>query len=236
MLHHRAGATAMLLLLIPSASLAQTDTQVWANFTFDWVKSHRVTIAINAEPKVLVSVPAGDPGWATLDVTPSLEYSRGQWFDIVGELCAGRTKQTDDLDSTEVTPRIGFRLHVLSNLRGDRLKERQPKRRLVIRDLMRIEWRNLYYSTDKPDSSTVRFRNRLEMLWPINRQRMTDNGASYSITDWEWFVPIGDPSERFANKQRIRAGLGYRAESRLALRGEIRLEPVAQHDRGTLYQ
>jgi hypothetical protein len=37
--HHRAGATAVWLLLMPCAPLAQTSTQVWANVTFDWVKS-----------------------------------------------------------------------------------------------------------------------------------------------------------------------------------------------------
>src|SRR4051794_5091592 len=123
--HHRAGATAVLLLLIPCACFAQTDTQLWTNFTFQWAKTHR-TIGLDAEPKVLLSAPAGDPGWATVDVTPSLEYRRGQWFDLITEMLVGRTKQTDDLDSTEITPRIGFRLHLLSNLRQDILKERQP--------------------------------------------------------------------------------------------------------------
>ena len=39
---------------------------------------------------------------------------------------------------------------------------------------------------------------------------MTDDGARYLSADWEWFVPLGDPTERFANRQRIRAGLGVR--------------------------
>jgi hypothetical protein len=207
---YRAGTTAVLLLLMPCAPVAQVDTQVWANFTFDWVKSHRTTIGVNAEPKVLVSAPAGDPGWATFDVTPSLEYSRGEWFDMVGEMLVGRTRQTDGLDSTELTPRIGFRLHLLSNLRHEIVKERRPRRRLVLRDLLRLEWRNLHYSTDDPDSSTVRLRNRFETLWPINRLRVTDNGASYLAADWEWFIPLDDPAERFANRQRVRAGIGYR--------------------------
>jgi hypothetical protein len=30
------------------------------------------------------------------------------------------------------------------------------------------------------------------------------------MADWEWFVPLDDPSERFANRQRIRTGFGYR--------------------------
>jgi hypothetical protein len=30
------------------------------------------------------------------------------------------------------------------------------------------------------------------------------------MTDWEWFIPLGERDERFANRQRIRAGIGYR--------------------------
>ena len=201
---------AVVVLLLPCAAEAQADTQLWTEFKFNWIKSRELTLGVDAEPKVLIWAPAGDPGWATLDVTPSLEYSRGEWFDMVGEVLVGRTRQTDDLDSTEVTPRIGFRLHVLSNLREELVKEKRPKRRLVIRDFVRLEWRNLYYSTDKPSSSTARLRNRIETLWPVNKQRITDNGASYLMADWEWFIPVDDPAERYANRQRIRTGMGYR--------------------------
>jgi hypothetical protein len=31
-----------------------------------------------------------------------------------------------------------------------------------------------------------------------------------TLTDWEWFIPISDPEERFASRQRIRAGFTYR--------------------------
>ena len=211
---HRAlsvvGASIALVLLSTLPVHAQPDFQLWANFKFEWDKSHQTTIAVDAEPKVLVWAPAGDPGWATLDVTPSIEYKRGPWFDAIGEFLVGRTKQTDDLDSTELTPRIGFRLHLLSNLRDDLHKERQPRRRLVLRDLLRFEYRNLTYSTDKPDSHTVRFRNRIETLWPVNRHKITDDGAAYLMADWEFFIPLDDPSERYANRQRIRGGVGYR--------------------------
>jgi len=204
-----AGA-AIALLLIPRTAHAQGDVQLWTAFKFDWNTSHRTTIGVEAEPKVLVSAPSGDPWWATLDVTPTIEYRRGRWFDSVGELLVGRTRQTDDLNSTEVTPRIGFRLHLLSNLRDQIGRERLPRRRLVLRDLLRLEYRNLYYSTDDPDSHTVRLRNRLETLWPINRHKITDDGATYVSADWEWFIPMDDPSERYASRQRIRAGVGYR--------------------------
>jgi hypothetical protein len=206
-----AGGALAALLLLPCAAQAQTDTQLWANFTLDWITSHRITIGVDVEPKVLVSkAHDDDPDWSTLDVTPSLEYNHGGWLDVVGEMLVGRTEQSDDLNSTEVTPRIGLRLHLLSNLRQEIVKERRPKRRLVLRNLARVEWRNLYYSTDKPDSSTVRFRTRFETLWPINRGKITDDGATYVNADWEWFIPVDEPAERFASRQRIRAGLGYR--------------------------
>jgi hypothetical protein len=194
----------------PRDGRAQASTQFWTNFAFDWAGSHHVTVGLNAEPKLLLSAPSGEPGWTAFDVTPSLEYAHGAWLDVLGEVLVGRTHQTDDLDSTELTPRIGLRLHLLSSLRRELVRERRPRRRLVLRDLLRVEWRNLSYSTDKPDSSTVRLRNRFESLWPINRPRISDNGASYLAADWEWFIPLDDPDERFANRQRIRAGIGYR--------------------------
>src|SRR5262249_14785273 len=113
-------------------------------------------------------------------------------------------------DSVEITPRLGFRLHLLSNIVDDVIKERRPRHRLVLRNLARVEWRNLYYSDDTPQSSTVRYRERIEMQFPLNRARVTDDGALYVPADAEWFWTQHDPPERFANKQRVRVGLGYR--------------------------
>ena len=80
-----------------------------------------------------------------------------------------------------------------------------------MRDLLRVESRNLIYSgAGSGSDSSVRFRNRLEFLVPLNRQRLQENGAAYLLADWEWFVPLNEPEERFANRQRIRTGLGYR--------------------------
>jgi hypothetical protein len=119
--------------------------------------------------------------------------------------------QTDDLDSTEVTPRLGVRFHLFSRAQRFRLVEQAPRRRVVVRDLVRVESRNFfYYGGHTGSDSTVRFRNRLEFFWPLNTDRLTDDGARYLLTDWEWFIPLDDPEERFANRQRIRAGIGWR--------------------------
>jgi hypothetical protein len=193
-----------------SPAQGQTNTQVWGDLTLSWIKSHAWTLGMEVEPKAVVSKSPDTPGWATLDATPSAEYAHGRWFDGVGELHVGRTHETDHFDSTEVTPRIGLRFHVLSNLVNDLQKERQPRRRFVLQNLARVEWRNLYYSANMPSSSTVRYRDRVETDFPLNRGRMTDAGALYASSDVEWFWTRHDPPERFASKQRIRAGLGYR--------------------------
>lgn len=212
--HRRLSAVGALLVafLTPSTAAAQTELQLWGNVTFSWIKDHRLTLGVDTEPQVLVSKPADDPGWAALDVTPSVEYTASKWFDILGELKLGRTRQTNDLDSTEIAPRVGVQLHLLTNLFDERARENRPKHRFVLNNLLRLEWRNFYYSNDQPDSSTRRLRDRVQALYPLNRSSITDSGAIYVLSDVEWFWPRNNPDERFANQQRIRTGVGYRRD------------------------
>jgi hypothetical protein len=202
------------LLLSPSVLSAQSSLQLWGNLTLDWVKSDRLVYELDFEPKVQVHSAEGEPAWRNLDVTPNVEYSPRGWFDLVGEATAGVTRQSDAVNTIELTPRVGIRFHVYSRapiVARVMSREQPPKRRLVIRDLLRIESRNYFYTGEgEGSSSTIRFRNRLEFLFPLNMARITDDGVRYLLADWEWFIPLDDPVERFANKQRIRAGLGYR--------------------------
>jgi Protein of unknown function (DUF2490) len=203
----------LLLTTAVPAAFAQTNLQLWGNVTLDWVTSDRLVYELDFEPKGLLEAPEGEADWRNLDLTPNVEYSPNGWLDLIAEAVVGYTKQTDDVNSTELTPRVGLRFHFLSRalptaIRG---RERAPSRRVVVRDLVRVESRNIFYSgAGSGSESTVRFRNRLEFLVPLNKRKMTDDGARYLLADWEWFIPLDDVEERFANKQRIRTGLGYR--------------------------
>jgi hypothetical protein len=209
-LSHALTLVAPFLLCAPDA-FAQTTTQLWGNFTVNWVKTDRLVYELDIEPKALLAPPEGEPDWRNLDVTPNVEYSVRPWLDLVADTTVGWTLQTDDVQSTELTPRFGVRFHLFSRTQKVRLLEQAPRRRVVVRNLVRVESRNFFYSGGDTDSeSTVRFRNRFEFLVPLNRERMTDDGARYLLADWEWFVPLDDATERFANRQRIRTGLGYR--------------------------
>ena len=180
-------------LLTAANGSAQTNGQVWANITFDWVKRSGVMYEVDFEPKALVFAPPEEPGWGNLDITPSIEYPVSTTIDLIGEVTLGRTKQSDDLDTTELTVRGGVRFHLFSRQRHLLLNETLPKRRLVIRDLVRVESRNFFYSNDDPSESTIRVRNRVELLWPLNRPNLGDDGAVVALTDWEWFIPVSIP-------------------------------------------
>ncbi len=212
-------ATAVCCLLVTAVpgAFAQTNLQLWGNVTLDWAKSERLVYELDFEPKVLLAAPEGEPGWRNLDVTPNVEYSAKPWLDLVGEGTVGYTKQTDNVNSIELSPRVGLRFHIFSRhvptapaVFG--VRELPPTRRIVVRDLVRFESRNFIYTgnTDEPNSYTARFRNRLEFLVALNKPELTDDGARYFLADWEWFVPLGEPAERFASKQRIRTGFGFR--------------------------
>jgi Protein of unknown function (DUF2490) len=209
------GPVGLLGLLFASPAYAQTNVQLWGNAIFNWVKTDRLVYELDIEPKVLLAAPEGEPDWRNLDVTPNVEYALKGWLDLIGEAVVGYTKQTDDVNSFEVSPRGGMRFHVFSRglppvIPGHK-RELRPLRRLVVRDLMRFESRNLFYtSAGSGSDSTFRFRNRLEFLVPLNKERLSEDGTRYLLADWEWYIPLDDVDERFANKQRIRAGFGYR--------------------------
>jgi hypothetical protein len=198
--------------LVTVRAHAQVNTQLWGNVTLNWVESPRVTYELDFEPKILLSKPEGDPRWANIDVSPNAEYAWKPWLDLIGEATTGVTRQTDDVNTFELSPRVGARFHLFArdmiNI-GPR-REQVPRRRVLVRDLVRVEWRNLFHSGGVQDESSVRFRNRLELLIPLNRARVTDDDVRYLLADWEWFVPTATLEERFANRQRIRTGIGYR--------------------------
>ena len=207
-------AVAVPLLLSASAARGQSNLQAWGNLSLNRGLSERWTGALEFEPKVLAADNSGGPGWWSMDATPNVEFVPKHWLDVIAELPVTYTSQTDGVDSWEVSPRGGLRVHLFSRDVPDRVgrlvaeavsaKERPPKRRLVIRDRLLVEQRNLVYNNGKPSSHTWRVRNRLELQFPLNRTRVTEDDSWTLLTDWEWFVPLDDPSERFANRQRIR--------------------------------
>jgi uncharacterized protein DUF2490 len=210
----RAGLICTTALLAAASVIGQTTgevaTQIWANVTLDDPRGDRALFELDFEPKTQIA-PEGET-WRNLDVTPLVEYYPNRWLDLEAELAVGRTHQFEGVDTWEVTPRVGFRLNLLSSLReragGPIVSEFG---RFKLATLVRFERRNFFYGNGEPSSHEWRFRTRLESKVGINHVDLSLDRTLYAIADAEVFLPLGsDISERFASKARIRCGLGYR--------------------------
>ena len=210
----RATLIAVFLLACAIDAGAQTNMQLWGTFIAVKPESERLSYEFEFEPKVLVAKAEGEAGWMSFDFTPSVEYAAGSFFDVIGELATGYTIQTDDVNSFELSPRAGIRFHLTPrDVRRGPLRNLGLRHRIVVRDLARFEQRTLFYTGDVDTDAVARFRNRFEVLWPLNRDRVNEDGVRYLMADWEWFIPLDDPAERFANRQRIRAGFAHRRDA-----------------------
>jgi hypothetical protein len=212
----RARGFLLAAVLLGAASNARgqgtVSTQLWGNFILDYPHGKESLFELDIEPKVQVS---GEGTWRNLDLNPLVEYYPVHWLDLEGELLAGPTHQSSGADSWEVTPRVGFRVNLFSNLRER--AEQSGKAlgalfgRIRLAALFRIEYRNLFYDDGSPSSHQWRFRARLESKIGITHEDVSRDGTLYATADAEYFVPFGaDVSETFASKVRGRVGLGYR--------------------------
>jgi Protein of unknown function (DUF2490) len=191
-----------------STAQGEVPLELWGNVMLDFPKGEKWLFEADFEPKTLLS---GGEKWWNLDFTPLVEYYPSRWIDLEGETAVGFTHQTDDVNTTELTPRIGFRLNIVNNLRDKPLLKEGPLTRIRIATLVRLEYRNFWYSDGSEPQHEWRLRVRFETKVGINHADFSEDCSLYGIFDGEYFAPIGEElDERFVSKARFRAGLGYR--------------------------
>ena len=207
----RAAGVALALLAAGAVEVCAEDTvsdQLWANVTLGKSRSEHVYLELDIEPKLQTG---GDEPWRNLDLTPLVEVYPAGWLDLEAEATVGNTHQRDGLNTFEITPRIGFRLHLFKQVSNTVKHERLPFTRLDVSTLVRLEWRNFFYSDDTPSEHTARLRVRLEGKVAVNHASLARDRTLYAMGDIEYFGPLGDDiTERYVNKTRVRLGLGYR--------------------------
>ena len=199
------------LALVPGDGLCQDETsrQFWADLILGFPQSDKLYLDVGLRTEQQVS--GGDPYRSYL-ARPLAAYYPGLWVDLIGDFMFKYTSQSDGLNTFELRPRVGVRLHLLANFRERRGFERIPTSKFYIGTLLRLEWRNFKYSDERPDESETRFRIRIETKIALNHSRLNQPGTLSVIFDGESFVTLSDEaaSERFASRFRVRIGLGYR--------------------------
>jgi hypothetical protein len=186
----------ILCLASGTTTLAQSNNgQLWAEYMLNFPFAN----SFNLENAVVFSTAFTSPRWSSIDYTPTLTYSVLNWLDLVGALTLSYTNQTEDYNTFEVRPVLGTRVHFT------------PNRRFLLRTYLRLEQRNFKNLDTKEWDRNYRPRARVEAIIPINRKSYYEDKLWYAIVDGELlFAPEDDVEERFANRYRIRAGIGYR--------------------------
>lgn len=189
----------LLFFLAPVLSthlLFAQSSQSWVEYMLNYPFAN----SWNVEFASTYSTVLESPKWRSLDFQVTPEYSISQHLDVMGALYGGQTFQNQSLSTFEIREMLGTRIHFT------------PNKRILTRLLIRFEQRNqLNKETDIWQRST-RSRVRAESVIPLNKPTMSSGDKLwYAIADVEsFFVMDQDVKERFANRLRVRTGIGYR--------------------------
>ncbi len=177
-------------------SKAQSDQQVW----LEYMLTHPFANSWELEHDVRYSTTLTSPHWRAFRYYPTLSWAFSENIDFLGGLTFAYNFQEDAANTIELREMLGFRVHIT------------PNRRILTRLLVRGENRNLQDTETKDWTSSNRLRMRGEALIPLNNPTMFNKDKLlYGIVDAEWFFAFDrDLNERFANRFRLRTGLGYR--------------------------
>ncbi len=211
-------AVLILIAAIPGRASAQDSDdpapsgQIWGDFRMVWPDDEGAWLfRIDLKPKVQFS---GSEKWAKIVIDPAVEYSALRLLDLLGDLSVSYTVQNDDVETLELVPRIGARLHLISDVRDVRPAGRLAKR-VGLATTVRLEHRHFWYygsGSTEPYSNDWRLRIRLATRVGLNDADRSRSGAWYVLADAEAFVSLGDQNpETFAEKWRFRVGPGLTA-------------------------
>jgi hypothetical protein len=169
----------------------QLWTEIYVNYSFAniYELQNRLRFRTNLDA----------PKWRALDLISTLDRTFTQNIDGNIGLNFSYVFQNDTINTLELRPSIGTRIHFT------------PNQRVLSRLFLRVEQRNLYQQGTSDWQHSLRMRVRPELLIPLNKKSYYEDKMFYGIVDAEWFiVPENDVDERFANRFRIRVGIGYR--------------------------
>lgn len=187
---------ALLLHLSFHFCLAQSSEQLWNEYMLNYPFANSYNIELAATYSTVLD----PPKWRSFDLQLTPEYALSNHVDLMAAFFVGGTFQSQSLRTFEVREMLGTRIHFT------------PNKRILTRLLIRFEQRNLQdQETNEWDHST-RTRLRFETITPLNKPTMySGDKLWYAIVDGESFIVLDqDVNERFANRFRLRAGIGYR--------------------------
>ena len=200
----------LVLLILHTTLFHNLFSQDMVRYEQFWLTAEiRYSLNVAFELKTTVeyqSVYDAGERWRGGNFTQQFVYFAFPMVELIGALRFFYTNQNDTLKRTEIRPTIGAKVDILR------------KGRFIIDDYLRFEWRQFFYNYRELNESGGRLRNKLNITFAINKERPYLSKTFYLITSFEFFM-IKDKAlkDRFANRHRLEAGLGYRFNDNMRL-------------------
>lgn len=183
-----------------------SDGQIWFDAELNY--THKQKWLFQNELSFQTLMWSGN-NWHSYNTTPALEYNVCKNLDVIAGVPISYTKQVDAFNTLEIRAMTGARIYLT------------PRKRVQARLLVRWEYRWFYEENSGIWDKGNRFRLRAELVVPLNQPSYFVDNMWYLINDVEAFLWQGSEiHERYANRIRIRIGLGYR------LNYKIRFEAI----------
>ena len=170
--------------------------QFWVTAEFRYPISTAILLKTNLEYR---SVHDAGERWRTWNFSGEVTFFSIPAVDLAGALRVFYSQENDTLNRTELRPTIGARVNILR------------KGRFVIDDQLRFEWRQFFFNFSDLNRSLGRFRNKTNVLFALNKKNpYLDKALSLRLSFEFFMIRDKELKERFANRHRLEAGLGFR--------------------------
>ena len=193
----------MLLMILQFADFYDLCAQDMTRYEQFWITAElRYSLNVAFEMKTKLEyrgVYDSGERWRGGNLTQEFIYFLFPTVDMIGAFRVFHTSQNDTIVRTEIRPTIGAKVDVLR------------KGRFVIDNHLRFEWRQFFFNYSELNDSSARLRNKFRVTFAVNRERPYLNKTFYLIAAFEFFMVRDEElKERFANRHRFEAGVGYR--------------------------
>ena len=181
---------------------AQKNYQTW----FEYVPTFSLPKSFSLEFRAAYRTEFEEPRWHTYEFRAEPKFKLNKYIGFLAAIDVIRTHQYDQLTTFEVREALGASFHFT------------PLKRIQTGITLRGEQRNVQNLETSDWNSSTRFRILANVKSPLNKKSMSAPNVLYAMAEIEFFIsPDDDIKERYANKFRAYAAMGYKVRHNLKL-------------------
>lgn len=181
---------------------AQTSFQGW----LEYVPKISLPKSFSLEFRAAYRTNYEDPRWRAFELRIQPEYKLNSYVNFMLAVDFIRTHQSEHLTTFEIREALVAAFHFT------------PHKRIQTGITLRGEQRNVQDLETNDWTSSTRLRILGSVKSPLNKKSISEPNVLYAQVELEAFItPDDEIQERYANKLRVYAGMGYKIKHNLKL-------------------